>query len=342
MNAVNIGIIGCGKIVQVRHAPEALHNPNVKIAGFCDFNRARAEETAKTFGGIVYHDWLEMLDDATIDAIVVCSSNDTHAKIAINALKKGKHVLCEKPIAITAEDARNMTLVSEQSGKILMAAQNQRFETAHIKAKSILATNELGKPIRFETTFIHGGPEGWSIDGDKTLWFFQKEKSKFGAMGDLGVHKLDLIRYLFDEPFSSITAYVATLDKKQLDGTPIEVDDSAISIIKMKSGLCGTMNVGWTYYGGKGRSDNSTVIYCEKGIIEVYRDNKYPLVIRYSDNEICKYSFPETANSGIMDSFVSAVINDSRSPIPPRQSCEVLTAIEACFHSSRTGKLINL
>ena len=128
---INVGIIGCGKIAQIRHIPEYAANPHAEVCGFYDINQARAEELASKFGGRAYASYQELLADERIDAVSVCAANHVHAEISIAALKAGKHVLCEKPMAVTLEECKAMVAAAEESGKYLMIGQNQRLAKAH-------------------------------------------------------------------------------------------------------------------------------------------------------------------------------------------------------------------
>ena len=100
---INIGVIGCGRIAQERHLPEYSHNENANILGVFDLNQRRTEETAKRYGAEAYGSYEELLNNPKIDAVSVCAANYAHAEITIAALKAGKHVLCEKPMAVTLE-----------------------------------------------------------------------------------------------------------------------------------------------------------------------------------------------------------------------------------------------
>ena len=104
----NIGIIGCGKIAQVRHIPEYAGHPQARLSGFYDLNQERARELAEKWGGKAYSSWEEMLADPGIDAVSVCVANNAHAQLSIAALRAGKHVLCEKPMATTLADCEAM------------------------------------------------------------------------------------------------------------------------------------------------------------------------------------------------------------------------------------------
>src|SRR5690625_2861309 len=119
----------------------------------------------------------------------------------------------EKPKATSREEAEQMIAAAEKSGTKLMIAHNQRFVSSHEKAREIIASGSIGKIYSFRTAFGHGGPEGWSIDG-RDSWFFNKEKAFIGAMGDLGVHKTDLIRYLLGEDIVEVAGFVESSAKE--------------------------------------------------------------------------------------------------------------------------------
>ena len=261
---LKIGILGCGKIAQVRHIPEYADNPNCELVGFFNPTKSRAEDMAAKYGGKAYDSAEELLADPEIDAVSVCAANNAHAELTIKALRAGKHVLCEKPMAISLADCEEMVKVAKEEGKLLMIGQNQRLTKAHELAKKVIAEGEIGKVITFRTSFGHGGPETWSITPGKNTWFFDKTKAAMGAMADLGIHKTDLIQFLLGENVVRTTAKLTTLDKRGADGNLIGVDDNAICIYEMADGVIGTMTASWTYYAAE---DNSTVIYGTEGVL---------------------------------------------------------------------------
>src|SRR5699024_12803490 len=115
-------------------------------------------------------------------------------------------------MATSREEAEQLIATAEKSGTKLMIAHNQRFVSSHEKAKEIIESGSIGKIYSFRTAFGHGGPEGWSIDG-RDSWFFNKEKAFLGAMGDLGVHNTDLIRYLVVGYIMKVAFLVVSCDK---------------------------------------------------------------------------------------------------------------------------------
>ena len=177
----------------------------------------------------------ELLSNPEIDAVSVCTANSTHRDVTISALRHGKHVLCEKPMAATLEECNDMADAARTEGKWLMIAHNQRFCTTHKRAKELLEAGAIGRPLSFCTTFGHSGPDNWSIDAGTSNWFFDKAKSCFGVVADLGVHKIDLVRYLLGCDVAEISATLATLDKKYANGDPVDVEDNAILLCRMEN-----------------------------------------------------------------------------------------------------------
>ena len=123
---LKIGILGCGKIAQVRHIPEYASNPNCELVGFFNPTKSRAEDMAAKYGGKAYDSAEELLANPEIDAVSVCAANNAHAELTIKALKAGKHVLCEKPMAISLADCEEMVKVAHEEGKLLMIGDDRR------------------------------------------------------------------------------------------------------------------------------------------------------------------------------------------------------------------------
>ncbi|UFJ40818.1 Gfo/Idh/MocA family oxidoreductase [Brevibacillus humidisoli] len=337
---IHVAIIGCGSIAEFRHAPEYANNPHVTIAAFYDRNRERAEQLANRYGGRVVDDYREIMEDKTIDAISDCSSNETHHVISTLALQHGKHVLCEKPLAITLEHAAEIIRAQKESGKILMVGHNQRLSKAHQKAKQILQSGELGKVLSFQTNFGHRGPEHWSATKGSTTWFFDKQRSVLGVAGDLGIHKVDLIRYLLDDEFAEVTALQGVLDKKDGQGNPIAVCDNMVCLFRMTSGTMGTASFSWTYYG---EEDNSTILYCQHGEMRIYADPTYPLEIVKPNGERIRYQLAamqtndNQTNSGVIDAFVDSIVMGAAPPISGEDGLIALRVVWAALESAERG-----
>ena len=337
-----IGIIGGGQIVQRRHLPEILDNPEAEVGAICDVVKERVEALAAQYNCKAYTDWKELVADPTLDAVIVAATNTTHAEMSIAALKAGKHVMCEKPMAVSLEEAQAMMRTAEECGKMLFIAQNQRLAPAHVKAKQLLQSGALGKVITFKSTFGHPGCERWAKEKKKT-WFFQKSQSYFGCLADLGIHKIDVVRWMLDDEYTEVYARVETLNKTYEDGTPIDVEDNATMVLKMAKGATGTITVSWTYE----YEDGSTVFYCTDGVMTIYGDPVYQIVIKRFDGTEDYLKVGEIPNnkvqvkSGIIDEFVDS-LNRGVASISGKDGYEPLKVVFGAYESSRTNSVVKL
>lgn len=336
---LKIGIIGCGQITRVRHAPEYSDNPDCEIRGYFDMDRSRAEAMAKQYGGTVY-DTAEELLQSDVDAVSICVANVFHYKYTMMALRAGKHVLCEKPMATTLEECRKMVQTAESQGKLLVIGHNQRYNRSHELVRKLIQEGIIGKLIGFRLTFGHSGPENWT--GQKNPWFFHKEQSGFGVFADLGIHKIDLLRYLSSDEVSEVTAVLATVDKKYPDGMPIQVDDNACFILRLRGGAVGTIHVSWTFYSGE---DNSSVLYGTDGCIRIYEDPEFSVVIRKANGEEYRLRIDEMItnrqqtsgghqNTGVIDDFVRSILEGTPSRCDSR---DILHSMEVVFAAERAA-----
>ncbi|SET17241.1 Predicted dehydrogenase [Natronincola peptidivorans] len=342
---IRVGIIGCGSIAKFRHAPEYHENPNVEIAGFFDYNRERAEALAEIYGGKVYSDYLELIEDETIDAISDCSTNETHHIVTSAALKNNKSVLCEKPIAITVEKAEIILEAEKTSKGILMIGHNQRLTSAHKQAKAILQSGELGKIITFSTTFGHKGPEYWGADKSKDTWFFNKSRSVLGVAADLGIHKVDLLRFLLEDEIIEVSAMAESLNKRDSNDALIDVPDNMVCLFKTQKGNIGTATFSWSFYGDE---DNSTKIYCEKGTMMIYDDPDYQIIINKMGQERICYQLEEIqsndnqTSTGIINEFIDAIIHNRQPIVTGEDGRMALKIIEASILAAETKKTVKV
>ena len=341
MTPLRIGIIGCGKIAQVRHIPEYAANSNAQLVGFFDLSKDRAAQVAAPFGGRVFDSYQDLLADPGIDAVSVCTANVSHAEIVIAALQAGKHVLAEKPMATTLEDCERIVEVAAGSDKLLMLDHNQRFTKAHEMARDLVASGVIGDLLGFRTTFGHSGPETWSVDPGPGTWFFNPAMTTMGAIGDLGVHKTDIVHFLTGERVVEVTAKLSTLEKKDASGAPIPVDDHAVAVYTLSSGAVGTMTASWCFHGGE---DNSTVLLGKNGVIRVYDDPDFQVIIERAGQapdkravEPMQTNDAPQASSRVIDAFVDAVLNGKPSPMPASEALAAMRAVFAAMESSRTG-----
>ena len=191
MKKTKVAVIGCGTIANSAHLPSYSRNPRAELAYVCDIIPERAEKALKEYGaGKAVTDYHEILADPTVTAVSLCVPNYLHATMAIDCLNAGKHVLCEKPAAVSYELALSMKQAADKNDRILNIGVVNRFNTAVNRIKKMIDDGELGNVYHVYCSFRShrsipglGGP------------FTQTEKAGGGVLIDWGVHFLDLIFY---------------------------------------------------------------------------------------------------------------------------------------------------
>ena len=335
---VNLAIIGCGAITVRRHAPECVASEKINLVGVFDVNLERAKETAAEFQCKAYETYEEVLKDEVVDGVIICVNNKFHRDMTIQALQHKKHVLCEKPMAVTTEEAKEMIEAAKKEDCYLMIAHHQRMEPGNQKLKELLETRDLGRVISFRTIFAHPGPERWSVDRTNNTWFLNKKEAGLGALGDIGIHKADLIRWLLGEDIKYVTSVVGTLDKKDAEGNPIGMDDNAFAILETESGIIGTLEASWTHYG---KSSNETKIYCENGVVESIGGSNVSVYYKdgQKENEFFELK-PDT--SKMAETFADCIEGDVEPEISGEEGLKALEMVLACVESSEKRTRIEL
>lgn len=338
---LRVAVIGCGAIARGRHLPEYQAREDVEIIAVVDIKAGRAKETAEKYG--VPNHFADFRKALALrpDAVSVCTPTAFHAPHSIAALKAKAHVLCEKPMAASMKEARAMVAAAKAARRQLMIGHNQRLHISHVRGKEILKSGKLGKVLGFSTTFAHGGPETWSVDG-QNCHFFKKSQAVWGSLADLGVHKIDLMRYLLDDNFVAATAMFATLDKKNCN-----VEDTAFCVLRTSGGLLGQMFAGWQYKAG---CDNSTVIYCQNGVLRLEDDPDFTVIAMMKSGErLCVKTKGMQTNekggqhtSGVIDGFVEAIRAGRNVPIPASEILNSLATVIACVESGKTGRTMKV
>ena len=205
---LKIAVIGCGGISGV-HLPAYAKNPNVEIYALCDINEKNLNHRGDEYNVDPARRFLNVNDMLAacpeIDAVSVCTWNAAHAECTIAALNAGKHVLCEKPMAMNAQEAEAMADAARRNNKVLMIGFVRRFGNDCCLLKDFIDNDQFGEIYYAKTTYLRrkGFPGGW---------FGDKARSGGGPLIDLGVHVIDLTRYLMGRP-QPVSVYGATFSK---------------------------------------------------------------------------------------------------------------------------------
>lgn len=227
-----------------RQAPRFFNLPvDIRLATLCGRNRAAAEEAAMNFGWeTVSTDWRQVVDDPNIDVIDISTPGDSHAEIAIAAAEAGKAVFCEKPLANTLHEAREMLRAVESSGVPHALFHNYRKVPAVALAKRMLDEGRLGRIFHFRAAYL----QDWIVDPQFPLvWRLRKEEAGSGALGDIGSHIVDLARFLVGEIAEIVSSSETFIRKRPLPQSPHEVgdvtvDDATSFLARFACGAMGT------------------------------------------------------------------------------------------------------
>ncbi len=265
---VRLGVIGAGAFSN-RHLTDLAEVKNAKVVAICDIVKENADAQAEKYGiESVYYNHHELLAREDIDAVTLPLPDQVHREIAVDAMRAGKHVLCEKPMALSLEDCKAMVAASKETGKQLMVGQIGRYTPSFVKAKEILESGLLGELFFIESEYAHdyskiGGMGGWRVTPER--------EPIIGG----GCHAVDLIRMLAGNP-EEVFAYA---NNKSLVNWPIH--DCSIAVMKFPSGVIGKV---LTSTGCKRNYTMRTVLYGTKGTLVF--DNKSATMQLYQEQFI--------------------------------------------------------
>ncbi|MDF2869618.1 MAG: MviM4 [Anaerocolumna sp.] len=263
---VKVGIIGCGGIANGKHMPSLSKLKDVEMVAFCDIVEEKAIKAKEQYGvpdAKVYTDYMELLKDKDIEVVHVCTPNRSHAPISIDSLHAGKHVMCEKPMAKTAEDARKMVEAAEETGKKLTIGYQHRHKPEALYLKNVIERGDLGD-IYFAKAFAvrRRGTPNWGV-------FLNEYEQGGGPLIDIGTHSLDITLYLMNnyEPKMVVGTKYKMVNNPQC-GNPWggwedadnTMEDSAFGFIVMKNGATIILESSWALNTIEPVQEGSTVL----------------------------------------------------------------------------------
>lgn len=346
-NKIKIGIIGVGNIAGT-HIQAYLKNPNVELYAFCDINEAQLKKMGEEYGiERLYTDVNEMLALTEIDAVSVCTWNSAHAECAIAALNAGKHVLCEKPMAVNAAQAEEMKAAAEKNGKLLMIGFVRRYGNDCKILKEFIDTDYFGDIYYAKATYLrrNGNPGGW---------FGDKSRSGGGPLIDLGVHVIDLVRYLMGNP-KPVSVYGATF-QKLFDRNNLKDKKAYVSVSKSYNDICDVEDLATAMI----RFDNGAVLSIEasfslntksdEGKIELFGTKGGakldPELEMYSEINDYMANVELTTKTALtlegifeeeINHFADCIQNGVPCRAPAEDGVTLMSILDAVYESARTG-----
>lgn len=355
---LKVGIIGCGGIATGKHLPSLSKVEEVEMVAFCDIVGPRAKEAAVEFGAKdakVYEDYQELLKDAAIDVIHVCTPNISHCEISVASLEAGKHVMCEKPMAKTAEEGRQMLEASKRTGKKLTIGYQNRFRTDSQYLHKVTSNGDLGEIYYAKAHAIRRrAVPTWGV-------FLDEEKQGGGPLIDIGTHALDLTLWMMNnyKPQVIMGSTFHKLGQKEnaanawgsWDPKEFNVEDSAVGFIKMEDGATIILESSWAL-----NSLEVDEAKCSLSGTEGGADMKDGLRLngeKYSELFTEKIelgaegvAFYDGTEESEADKearlWIEAILQDKEPVVKPEEALVVTEILEAIYKSAKTGEPVYL
>jgi len=352
-HVLKVAIIGTGWIAE-SHVESFKQMPDVEIVAAADLIPGKAEKFCKDWGiehARCYPSHKELLDTEELDAVSICTYNTTHAECTIYALEKGVHVLLEKPMCVTTQEAEDIIKAEKKSGKILSIGFQPRFEPNMIKIKEIVESGVLGKIYYIQT----GGGRRRGIPGSS---FIEKSTGGIGAMGDIGCYSLDMVLNAIGYPRPlSVSGYTSDFfgtnpEYNGADAARFNVEDFAAAFIRLEGGIILDFRIAWAMHID---TPGDTLILGTKAALRIPSTDCWngspggPMIL-YTDiaGSQVETKFPLIENDwgGLfyqkIRSFLDAIHTGGESPVPSSQILYNQMIIDGIVESAKLGREIAL
>ncbi|MBA4138290.1 MAG: gfo/Idh/MocA family oxidoreductase [Opitutus sp.] len=329
---VRYAVIGLGHIAQVAVLPGFAQAKNSVLAALVSGDQTKLEKLQREHDVAAIYDY-DHLDDCfaspDLDAVFIALPNDMHFDCCLRAVAAGKHVLCEKPLALSVRDAEEMLEAARSNGVKLMTAYRLHFEPANLSAIELVRSGKIGEPRYFSSTFSYQLTDPNNI---RTKW-----ERGGGPVFDIGTYCINAARYLFGDEPEEVTAMLANSGDPRFR----EVEESACAILRFPRGRLATFTVSfgsaeaarYELVGTKGSIVLDPAFEYSEGLRQT---------VKIGERESEKV-FPKTDQfAGEIEAFSECILNDTEPEASAREAIGDLRVIEAIFESAETGRTISL
>jgi len=351
---LKVGVIGCGGIANGKHLPSIKKNGLAEIVAVCDLIVERAEKAKAEYGTPetrVYTDYKELLKE-DLDAVFVCTPNRSHSEISVAALDSGKHVLCEKPMAINYEEAKKMLEAQKRSGKLLTIGYQGRQRPAHRYLKEICDAGELGDIYYASANALRRrGVPTWGV-------FLNEYEQGGGPLIDIGTHALDLTLWCMNnyKPKYAVGTTYHKLNNDTKTANPwgdwdpekFSVEDSAFGFVVMENGATIHVNASWALNMAEPEDGTTTLCGTKAGadlknglrINGVAHGRQFTTLpdMAAGGVDFFKGKGPSTPQEAENEIFLKAVKGEGELCVLPEQAAVVTRILEGIYTSAKTGE----
>ncbi|MFP4029691.1 MAG: Gfo/Idh/MocA family protein [Candidatus Brocadiia bacterium] len=341
MEKLRAGVIGLG--MGRGHVAGYQEHPNAEVVAVADLDEDRLDQVGAEFAvENLYPSGEVMLDQEDLDVVSVATPNKFHKPLTIQAFEEGCHVLCEKPMAMNAEQGREMISASENAGKRLMINFSFRFNEVAQALKSQVDAGTLGDVYFARTIWLRRrGMPGFGG------WFGQKELAGGGPLIDLGVHRIDLALWLMGYPqpswvLGSTYDYLASTAAEE-EGKKFDVEDLAVALIKFDNGATLEAEASWAAHIGENELMETRVLGTEGGLIYQNVGEGYDFEAKVHTTE-GGYQYDKTLHqtgAGVHSSmyhFVDCIVNDQPHIATGEEGLIVMELLDSIYRSAADGE----
>ncbi len=338
---VKVGLVGAGFVADIHHAAFNNWVNNSEVVAIASPNNAgkfaKDHAVFRAFG-----DYREMLKEKDIDVVSIGIPNDLHCQVTLDAAAAGKHIIIEKPLCVTLEEADQMIEACQEAGVLLMYAEELLFAPKYVRAKTLIDEGAIGEPFLAKQSEEHPGPH--------MPWFWDVNRSGGGVLFDMGCHSIEYTRWVLGKPkVKSVTAFMGTfVHKDRTEGedhsyTIVEYEGNKVAMLENSWAKGGGVDDRCEIYGKKGhtRADllrgSSLLTYSEEGY--GYAVEKAGVTKGYTFTmfeEIWNYGFPQE-----MQHFVNCVLGKETCMETGEDGREVLKIMYAAYQSAGEGRKIS-
>jgi len=329
---IRVGIIGSGGIARV-HAAAYSKIGFVKIVAVSDIVKERAESLSKEFNAKAYKSYEDMIKENDLDLVSVCTPPSTHKDLTLDVIKSKINVFCEKPLALSSKEAKEMVEEAQKRGLYFGVDFQNRFLPQHVKAKELLNEGAIGKLIQARFRVGYDVLDAVPPSAPMREWLFDKEKSGGGVLMDIGSHWIDLSRMFVSAEAKAVSAEIS----KNIEN--IEVEDNAMILIQFRNSVHALVDVSWTQQNEQWPvelyGDQGTILcnLAERKIV-LYTRNR-----RYSNDgkiKIINPSLPEIGepHEYLIKKFVNSIVGRTQPPVSGCDGYKAQEIIDAAYRSA--------
>ena len=337
-----VGLIGGGGIAQAVHIPGWKNLPEVEIVGVADVSEATAKKAAAAAGAKhAFTDYRDLLN-LDLDAVDICTPNKVHTPAALAALNSGRHVLCEKPLAVSTAEVRQIGKLADRRKLKLMTAQHQRFTAPAVAAKAWVDAGHLGEAYHARVRAMR---RAWLPPAPG---FIDAKLSGGGPCMDIGVHALDLCLWLMDFPKPVRVSGVARTMFAKGKGIPnlwgewdrkrFSVEDFAAGFVHFDNGATMVLEAAWMCHQPE-NEEMTAQLFGTKGGVK-WPNAEFTTVINgtHAQGSLTNPTAVPHPHWNEIAAFTDCVINDKPSPVPWTETIKVIGILEAVYRSQEKGR----